>query len=82
MIVRILTNITGSRNTIPWPGPGETLDVPDHEGADLISQGYAEADDGTEPEADEEPAVDADNTGSTVRAASTKPTARKATRKS
>lgn len=67
MLVRMLINITGARNAEPWPAMGETLDVPDHEGADLIAQGYAV--DAKAPVADEP-----DDEGSTVRAESTKST--------
>jgi hypothetical protein len=36
--------IGGYRNGEEWPDPGETLEVPDHEGDDLITAGYAEPD--------------------------------------
>lgn len=49
MRVRMLTNITGSRNGEEWPRPGGTLDVPDHEGVDLIANGYAEPVEASEP---------------------------------
>jgi hypothetical protein len=38
------THITGYRNGEPWPPAGGTVDLPDHEAADLIAAGYAEAD--------------------------------------
>lgn len=36
MLVRMLTHISGGRNGVPWPPAGETTEVPDDEGADLI----------------------------------------------
>lgn len=41
MLVRMLTTIGGHRNGVEWPRRGETLDVPDHEAADLIAARYA-----------------------------------------
>jgi len=64
VLVRMKINITGSRNGEPWPAPGGTLDVPDHEAADLIAAGYAVAADaqaaapGAEDDASATAAVD------------------------
>lgn len=35
--------VSGTRNGVRWPGIGEEIVVPDAEGADLCSQGFAEA---------------------------------------
>ena len=43
MLVRMRTTFTGFRNGEPWPPVGGTLDVPDHEAADLIRNRYADA---------------------------------------
>lgn len=42
MLVRMRSNIGGYRNGEEWPRRGGTLDVPDHEGRDLIAAGHAE----------------------------------------
>lgn len=72
MLIEMRTRIGGYRNGEPWPEVGGTIDVPDHEAADLISNGYAkessrEATDAgpTEPPAadsDEESVADTDET--------------------
>jgi hypothetical protein len=41
--VRMKQRIGGYRNGEPWPEPGASIDVPDHEADDLITQGYAAA---------------------------------------
>lgn len=41
MKVQIRARITGTRNGVEWPAPGEHLDVPDDEGAQLCAQGLA-----------------------------------------
>lgn len=51
MFVRMKINITGSRDGVPWPPPGGVLEVPDHEGDELVAQGYAEVADGPDAEA-------------------------------
>lgn len=43
MRVTMKTRIGGYRNGQEWPAPGGHIDVPDHEGRDLIAAGYAEA---------------------------------------
>jgi len=43
MQVRMIQHIGGFRNGEPWPEAGGLIDVPDHEGADLIGAGYAKA---------------------------------------
>lgn len=42
MLVRMKSRIGGYRNGEEWPAIGDVFDVPAHEAADLISQGYAE----------------------------------------
>lgn len=42
MKVRMLVQITGTRNGKPWPPIGETVEVGDGEGVDLCSTGAAE----------------------------------------
>lgn len=42
MKIRMKADISGSRNGKPWPGRGETTEVPDGEGADLCAAGLAE----------------------------------------
>lgn len=34
--------ISGTRDGLDWPAPGEPMDVPDAEGADLCALGMAE----------------------------------------
>jgi hypothetical protein len=41
MKVQIRARITGTRDGVEWPKPGELLDVPDEEGAQLCAQGLA-----------------------------------------
>ncbi len=41
MIVRMAVAISGSRNDSAWPAPGDTLEVPDDEGQELIKLGLA-----------------------------------------
>lgn len=55
MQVTMRIAIGGYRNGQEWPAPGGTIDVPDHEAADLIANGYAVA---TEPAADDDVVVD------------------------
>lgn len=42
MLVRMKSRIGGYRNGAPWPEVGDTIDLPDHEAADMITNGYAE----------------------------------------
>lgn len=44
MIVTMRRQISGTRDGVDWPAPGETIDVPDDEAATLIALGHAEAD--------------------------------------
>lgn len=39
--VQIVAKISGSRDGVDWPNPGETIDVPAEEAADLIRLGFA-----------------------------------------
>lgn len=41
MRVVMTTNIGGYRDGVPWPAPGDSIDVPDHEAVDLVVAGYA-----------------------------------------
>lgn len=51
MRVEMLTQISGTRDGAEWPVAGGTIEVPDHEAADLITAGYAkEATDAPDPE--------------------------------
>lgn len=40
--VKMIQQISGTRNGVDWPAPGETVDVPEWEAADLVSNGFAE----------------------------------------
>lgn len=42
MKVRMKATITGCRNGVNWPAPGETIDLPDNEAAEMCAAGYAE----------------------------------------
>jgi hypothetical protein len=39
--VRLKFQITGTRNGVRWPAPGEVVDLPDVEGAKLCASGLA-----------------------------------------
>ncbi|MGH3679092.1 MAG: hypothetical protein ACRDT2_02015 [Natronosporangium sp.] len=41
MKVRMKGVISGTRNGVPWPGPGSLVDLPDSEAAQLCDQGMA-----------------------------------------
>ena len=41
MKVRIKGDISGSRDGVPWPKRGETMELPDDEGAALCASGLA-----------------------------------------
>jgi hypothetical protein len=43
MRVRMKSFISGTRDGVDWPGPGEELDVPDAEAVELLNAGLAEA---------------------------------------
>ena len=57
MKVRMKVGVSGSRDGQPWPPIGETVDVPDAQGADLCAAGLAEpvADRKAEKAVDERP---------------------------
>lgn len=59
MRVEMRIRISGFRNLEPWPEIGETIDLPDHEAADLIAAGYAKEvpGDSTETGTDDGPAA-------------------------
>jgi hypothetical protein len=59
MLVTMKTKIGGYRNLEEWPPVGGTIDLPDHEALDLISQGYASV---TETAPTPEVTTDADAT--------------------
>jgi hypothetical protein len=42
MKVRMLEQITGTRNGVEWPAIGETVDLPTEEATQLIDSGRAE----------------------------------------
>ena len=42
MKVRMRVQITGLRNNVRWPGPGEVVDLPDAEAAKLCKNGFAD----------------------------------------
>lgn len=42
MKVRMKVGVSGSRNGQVWPPIGETMDLPDHEGAELCAANMAE----------------------------------------
>lgn len=42
MKVKMKIDVSGSRNGQPWPARGETVELPDAEGADLCAAGMAE----------------------------------------
>lgn len=44
MKVRMKVSLTGTHDGQDWPAPGEVVDVADNVAADLIANGYAEAD--------------------------------------
>lgn len=69
MRVQMIQHITGTRDGLEWPLAGGTIDLPDHEAADLIGAGLAKesTDEAVETEADptgdgpdETPAEDSD----------------------
>ena len=62
-IVKMRALISGSRDGKKWPKPGETLEVPDAEAAQLIAQGIAVAT--TEPETTSMPQGDVENATAT-----------------
>lgn len=47
--VRMLINITGARDGVPWPEVGGTIDVPDAEAENLVANGYAEPEESDAP---------------------------------
>ncbi len=57
MIVTMIRQISGTRDGVDWPAPGESIDVPDDEAAGLIDNGLAKVSD--EAPAGEAPAGEA-----------------------
>jgi hypothetical protein len=57
MKVRMKITISGLRDGAPWPGRGESLDVPESEASQLIAAGQAELHVDPEPEKPTPPAV-------------------------
>jgi hypothetical protein len=39
--IRMTEQITGTRNSVRWPAPGEEIDLPDGEAMDLCTNGSA-----------------------------------------
>lgn len=66
MLVRMKTSFTGSRNGESWPPVGGTIDVPDHEAADLIRNDYAEPADSAAVTQGSGPVVEDDDAGALV----------------
>lgn len=46
-LVKMKIGIGGYRDDEPWPPPGGTIDLPDHEAADIVAAGYGELVDGS-----------------------------------
>ena len=65
MRVQMNTKIGGYRDGVEWPQKGGVIDVPDHEAAGLIANGYATPADEIEETdgADQGPAAAADGDG-------------------
>ncbi len=66
MIVTMRRQISGTRDGVDWPAPGETIDVPDEEAASLIALGHAVV-------PGEEPAPEAIDRGTKGRKATNEP---------
>ncbi|MET8401390.1 hypothetical protein [Streptomyces sp900116325] len=49
MKIRMLVEMTGSRDGEPWPAKGKTVDLPTAAAAHLVSAGIAEAADEDKP---------------------------------
>lgn len=73
MKVRMKGDVSGSRNGVPWPPRGGTVDLPDGEAADLCRIGLAEP--VAEGDADVEKAVPGDGDVEKREAGLTKETA-------
>lgn len=59
MNVTMLRQVSGTRDGVDWPAPGESIDVPDEEAASLIMLGLAQAaDEADEAPTDPEPPAD------------------------
>ncbi len=58
MLVQLRVKITGTRDGMPWPNPGEVIDVPADEAADLIAARIAVAVERSAPEAAVAPAAE------------------------
>lgn len=50
MNITMLRQVSGTRDGVDWPAPGESMDVPDDEAAGLIGNGLAKAADEPAPE--------------------------------
>lgn len=50
MRVQMNTKIGGFRDGVEWPAAGGVIDVPAHEAADLIANGYAKIEEDTDGE--------------------------------
>lgn len=50
MKITMKATISGTRDGVDWPKPGESLDVPDAEAVDLLSAGLAVPAPAPEPE--------------------------------
>lgn len=50
MNVTMIRKVSGTRDGVDWPDPGDSIDVPDEEAASLIDNGLAKAADEPAPE--------------------------------
>ena len=69
MLVTMRQKISGSRDGVDWPDPGETIDLPDGEAEQLVSLGLAVAGD-----APADPPADAEESRKGARKATNEPT--------
>ncbi|WP_326808174.1 hypothetical protein OHB04_22815 [Streptomyces sp. NBC_01775] len=50
MRVRMRAELSGTRDGLPWPQKGQTVELPDEEAAHLVAAGLAESESGPEVE--------------------------------
>lgn len=50
MRVRMRVEMSGTRDGLPWPPKGQSVDLPDEEAAHLVAAGLAESESGPEVE--------------------------------
>lgn len=61
MLVQMKTQIGGYRNGEAWPAPGGLVDLPAHEAADMIANGYAEEAPDANPAVADDPVAPVDD---------------------